>query len=120
MNVSKIYEQEKSRLKQKIWNDAEPELEKILTKIIDISGVTRNAITGRSRSAAISTIRQYFCYRAKRDVVVSLVQVGAKIGRNHSNVVHSIKLVDTLLNYKNESDAKVRGMKQLHRLYDAI
>lgn len=84
-----------------ILSDDEPvpiTVEKIITEVADVYGVTPEAIRSSKRSSQISTARKVAIYVVHEITQMSLQAIGTKFGgRDHSTIVYSISNVESLM-----------------------
>jgi len=77
--------------------DIDEDLPGLLTRVSTASSVTVEMIKSPSRCEKTRIARQMFCYIAQKRGKWTLVQIGEAIGRNHTTVIHSYRVVETML-----------------------
>jgi len=65
-------------------------MDEIADSICMVHQITRNQLSGFSRSPRFVLPRQQFCYWARSLTAFSTVQIGKVINRDHTTVLHSI------------------------------
>lgn len=63
----------------------------ILAQVSKKHGVTISEIVGRQRSMHIVDARYEVMWRMKTETTLSLTQIGVRLGRDHSTVMHGVK-----------------------------
>ena len=99
---------------REILNDARPEpvtVDRIISEVANIYGVTSDDIKSNKRSQQISTARKVAVYVIKEITQMSLTAIGAEIGgRDHSTVVY----------YNNDIEARMEKNPQIRGTVDDI
>jgi hypothetical protein len=73
------------------------QLEMILQNCSEVSGVSIEKIKSKDRFRHIVVVRQIYCYIAKKYFSYTLLEIGKSINRDHSSVIHSIELVEKMI-----------------------
>lgn len=68
----------------------EPIVQRVCREVCDETGVSLNALRGRSREQAIVQIRHLAMYAA-HERGASLSQIGRYLGRDHTTVLHGVR-----------------------------
>jgi len=99
---------------REILNDDRPEpvtVDRIISEVANIYGVTADDIKSNKRSQQISTARKVAVYVIKEITQMSLTAIGAEIGgRDHSTVVY----------YNNDIEARMEKNPQIRGTVDDI
>lgn len=99
---------------REILNDDRPEpvtVDRIISEVANIYGVTSDDIKSNKRSQQISTARKVAVYVIKEITQMSLTAIGAEIGgRDHSTVVY----------YNNDIEARMEKNPQIRGTVDDI
>ena len=74
---------------------------RILHDVARISGVSVEQIVGKSRRKEIVIARQMFCYLARQYGWLNDTQIGKTIGHDRVTVIHSSKVVETMIEVRN-------------------
>ena len=69
----------------------------ILVRCCAAFGVTPNEVRSRSRDKCVVFAKQAYCYKAYRDTNQTTTNIALYIGRTHSTVSRSIKIVENYL-----------------------
>lgn len=72
-------------------------LENVLEAVVSVSGVPGEKILGKRRDRDISTARHIFCYLSRSHTVASLDAIGKFLGRDHTTVINSIRVVNDMI-----------------------
>ncbi|MBU6339066.1 MAG: chromosomal replication initiator protein DnaA [Rickettsiales bacterium] len=88
----------------KVANSSAPNIQKIQKAVANFYEIKISDLTSSNRSKAIVRPRQIAIYLAKSMTTLSLPKIGQEFGnKNHATVIHSVKLVQQLL----ESDQQI-------------
>jgi chromosomal replication initiation ATPase DnaA len=63
----------------------------LLNEVAAVHELTPGDITGRSRVRKIVRARQRFCLLARDDLGLSLCEIGRRLQRDHTTVLHSCR-----------------------------
>lgn len=66
----------------------------IMKDVAKSYGITIDDIRSKSRIARLATARAVTCYLLKRHLNMSTSEVGRKVFRDHTSVMHSCRLVE--------------------------
>lgn len=73
-----------------------PTLPEILSAVSDVFGVTVDALMSDRRDRGIARPRQVVAYLAKMLTPHSTIAVGNALGRDHTTVMHAVRVVEGL------------------------
>ena len=77
-------------------------LENVLEAVVNVSGVTGEKILGKRRDKDIASARHIFCYLGRSHTNASLEAIGKFLGKDHTTVINSIKVVNDMLDTEYE------------------
>lgn len=72
-------------------------LENVLEAVVLVSGVPADKIIGKRRDKEIASARHIFCYLGRSHTGASLLAIGKFLGRDHTTVINSIKVVNDMI-----------------------
>ena len=81
------------------------------------TGISIEDIQGKCRSREIVDVRYVLMYLIRKYTLLSLSQIGASFGRDHSTVVYGIQTATTLIDSRFGSDRFKRLFKDIEDLY---
>tara|TARA_R110000772_G_scaffold130839_1_gene239115 strand:- start:250 stop:570 length:321 start_codon:yes stop_codon:yes gene_type:complete len=93
-------------------------LERILNDVCNYYGIKLSDIKGRSRLRKFVEARHMFCYLAREHTYSSLSEIGLTVNRDHSNVIHSIKKVNSLKDIYKSINKEISEISSDESLYD--
>ena len=92
---------------QAVKEDGKTRVKKILTmadimeSVCECSGQAEKLIKSKWRKKEVALARQMFCFFARKEIHISLKQIGLFCGdRDHSTVIHSVQTINNGLTTK--------------------
>lgn len=76
------------------------QLEMIMNICSEVSGVSVEKIKSKDRFRSIVVVRQIYCYIARKYFCYTLLEIGKSVNRDHTSVIHSCELIETMLQLK--------------------
>jgi chromosomal replication initiator protein len=90
-----------------------PTIDKIKKSVAHFYGIKLSDLTSANRVRAIARPRQIAMYLAKTITSESLPNIGKEFGgKNHATVIHSVKIVNQLMNSSPTILAEVKGLEE--------
>ena len=90
-----------------------PTIDKIKKSVAHFYGIKLSDLTSANRARAIARPRQIAMYLAKTITSESLPNIGKEFGgKNHATVIHSVKIVNQLMNSSPTILAEVKGLEE--------
>lgn len=72
-------------------------LDSIIYTVEQVTGITSNQISSKSRLRDLADARSLFCYAARKFTNHSTTSIGVYINRDHATVIHSCRKIETLI-----------------------
>ncbi len=90
-----------------------PNIEKIQKIVANFYGIKISDLSSQNRSRSFSRPRQIAMYLAKNITSESLPKIGKEFGgKNHATVIHSVKLVQNLIDSDNKMLQEVKELEE--------
>jgi chromosomal replication initiator protein len=90
-----------------------PTIDKIKKSVAHFYGIKLSDLTSTNRARAVTRPRQIAMYLAKTMTSESLPNIGKEFGgKNHATVIHSVKIVNQLMNSTPTILAEVKGLEE--------
>ena len=89
--------------------------ELIAEQVCDFYNLDSEVLYTKTRTREISDARQLVMFLAKKYTLMSSVNIGTRLKRNHATVLHSWKAVEDRLNVDKEFKSEVAKIEQLLR-----
>ncbi len=80
-------------------NEREIQLESILQRICDRTGITPAMIKGKIQKSEIIKARRIFCHVCTRSYKFTSIETGKHINRDHATVLYHANKVDSFLSF---------------------
>lgn len=77
-------------------------LSNVLEAVVFVSGVPAEKILGKRRDKEIASARHIFCYLGRSHTNASLLGIGGFLGKDHTTVINSIKVVNDMIDTEYE------------------
>lgn len=88
-------------------------IDKIINKACLLWGVSREDVLGRSRKIPIPFARTMIAKTIRETHGISLAEIGRILDRNHSSIIHYIKMYDSEYRYNQEFRNFANAMKEV-------
>jgi chromosomal replication initiation ATPase DnaA len=89
------------------------DIEKIIDKACSVWHVTREDVLGRGRETPLPLVRAMIA-RTLRDMYgMTLLRIGFELNRNHSTIVHYLKVYEAEFTYNKEFRNFAHAMKEV-------
>ena len=72
-------------------------LSNVLEAVVLVSGIPAEKILGKRRDKEIASARHIFCYLGRSHTNSSLLGIGGFLGKDHTTVINSIKVVNDMI-----------------------
>lgn len=84
-------------LTEKVGGDRQ-KARQIIAEVADISGITPDQLKSEKRTQSIAKARMYAMWLISKNTTMSSTQIGGMFGdRDHTTVLHAIKVIDRSL-----------------------
>lgn len=87
------------------------DVKNIADRICKATGVSRKDLFSSRRHKKVVLVRQAICYWAARRTKFSYPMIGRKIGRDHTTVIHSVRVYPIKRKHMGRCLRPVRGLK---------
>lgn len=86
-------------------------MERIIDFACKIWGVQREDVMGRSRVQPLTFVRAMIAHTMRDSFGLSLMHIGKHLNRNHTSIVHYLKLYDAEYKYNKQFRTFANAMK---------
>ena len=90
-------------------------LEWILEAVCLYMNVPKKAVMGRKKDRECVDARQIYCYIARKKTSKSLQRIGETIGKDHSTVLCSIRIIEDRL-FTNDKSVNKKVIEQIEKI----